>query len=149
MNTYHPPERGIIAPNSATEMAPSNAYTPPRIQTPMNKVGVGSCLATSPGVRRIPMPIVPPIVTANPKPTPRTRSSPPLLFDGFWSKDGWSLRMFGELTRVSLAELSELGFQLSQPFVSLAYAVPSIDQTGENKVQPSRELHLEVALSFH
>src|SRR5438067_8945613 len=128
MNTYHPPERGIIAPNSATEMAPSNAYTPPRIQTPMNKVGVGSCLATSPGVRRIPMPIVPPIVTANPKPTPRTRSSPPLLFDGFWLKDGWSLRVFGELTRVSLAELSELGFQLFQPRVVVTHQIARITE---------------------
>src|SRR5947207_2320856 len=99
MKTYHPPERGIIAPNSATEITPSRAYTPPRIQTPMNRVGVGSCDATSPGVRRIPMPIVPPIVTANPKPTPRTRRREPRLFDVCGLKDGPFARVFGELTR--------------------------------------------------
>src|SRR6266550_2082333 len=130
MKTYHPPERGIIAPSSATEIAPSNAYTPPRIQTPMNKVGVGSCDATSPGVRRIPIPMVPPIVTANPKPTPRTRSRPPLLFDGCWLRDGWCSRVFGELTRVSLAELSELGFQLFQPRVVVTHQVTSISEKG-------------------
>ena len=74
------------------------------------------------------MPIVPPIVTANPKPTPRTRSSPPLLFDGFWLKDGWSLRVFGELTRVSLAELSELGFQLFQPRVVVTHQIARITE---------------------
>src|SRR5437870_2816046 len=61
----------------------------------MKSFGVGSCAATSPGVRRMPMPIVPPIVTASPKPTPSTRSNAP--FDLLsptedWRSDceGWS-----------------------------------------------------------
>ena len=37
--------------------------------------GEWSCSATSPGVRRIPTPIVPPTLTARPKPRPRTRRS--------------------------------------------------------------------------
>ena len=53
----------------------------PTIQMPMKSVGVGSCFAISPGVRRMPMPIVPPIVTARPKPTPSTRSREPCCFD--------------------------------------------------------------------
>src|SRR5688500_7586099 len=47
------------------------------IQTPMYSHGSGRRAATSPGVRRIPMPIVFPIVTASPKPTPRTARSRP------------------------------------------------------------------------
>src|SRR5262249_5824993 len=43
--------------------------------------GACSCSATRPGVRRIPTPIVPPILTAKPKPTPRTRRRLPDFWD--------------------------------------------------------------------
>ena len=37
---------------------------------------VGSCAATRPGVRRMPMPSTLPMMTASPKPTPRIRKRP-------------------------------------------------------------------------
>src|SRR3954453_4691400 len=45
------------------------------IQTPRNGQRVGSCAAMSPGVRRMPAPIMFPTVTARPNVTPRTVSS--------------------------------------------------------------------------
>ena len=36
-------------PSSASESAPSSAYTPPTIHTPMNSQRDGKCVATSPG----------------------------------------------------------------------------------------------------
>src|SRR5207302_2417083 len=46
-------------------------------QTPRNNHTCGSHRAISPGVRRIPEPIVFPMMTARPKPTPSTRSKDP------------------------------------------------------------------------
>jgi hypothetical protein len=78
-NTYWPPDWATIAPGSAREIAPSSAYSPPMIHTPRNKAGLGSPAATSPGVRRIPIIIVLPMITAMPKETPNTWSSFPRL----------------------------------------------------------------------
>src|SRR5688572_5655501 len=56
-NTYCPPDRGIIAPSSARETAPSNAYRAPTTQTDTNTVVLGTFAATSLGARRIPAPM--------------------------------------------------------------------------------------------
>src|SRR5687767_11014966 len=78
-NTYCPPDRGSIAPSSASETAPSSAYTPPAIHSASTRPSLPAALAaTSPGARRIPAQIVFPIVTASPNPTPRTRSRRPV-----------------------------------------------------------------------
>ena len=71
-NTYCPPDFGIITASSAIVIAPSSAYTPPASHAPMNQTGCGSAAATSPGVRRIPTPMVLPTMIASPKATPRT-----------------------------------------------------------------------------
>src|SRR5712692_4876109 len=62
-------------------MAPSKAYNPPATQTPMNNHPLGNCWAIEPGVLTMPAPIVFPIITASPNPTPRTRSKRPRLAD--------------------------------------------------------------------
>src|SRR5215470_19047547 len=76
---YWPPLRGIIAPNSAMEEAPTRAYRPPNTHTPRNSQGWGSCRATLPGVRTMPAAIVLPMAAAMPNHTPRTCNSRPLL----------------------------------------------------------------------
>jgi hypothetical protein len=48
------------------------AYSPPMIQTERKGQNVGSCAAMSPGVRRMPAPMMLPTVTARPKVRPRT-----------------------------------------------------------------------------
>ena len=65
-----------MVPSSARETAPSRAYTPPAIHAARYHPVEGSCSATEPGVRRIPAPMVLPMVTASPNVTPSTRSSP-------------------------------------------------------------------------
>jgi hypothetical protein len=66
-----------MTPNSVRQLAPSSVYSPPAIHKKRIADGAWSCSATSPGVRRIPTPIVPPTLTARPKPRPRTRRSWP------------------------------------------------------------------------
>src|ERR1051325_116864 len=73
-NTYCPPERGIIVPSSASEIAPRSAYSPPASQMRRNGPALGTCAAILPGARNIPAAIVLPIITASPNPTPSTRS---------------------------------------------------------------------------
>src|SRR5438128_7812367 len=66
-----------MTPNSVRQLAPSSVYSPPAIHKKRIVDGAWSCSATTPGVRRIPTPIVPPTLTARPKPRPRTRRSWP------------------------------------------------------------------------
>src|SRR5882724_10225496 len=89
-----------MAPSSAMEKDPSRAYSPPITQTARKIQVVGRYFAISPGVRRIPAPMVLPMMTARPKPTPKMRSRVPreavascrlpvASFSGvgFWSED--------------------------------------------------------------
>src|SRR5437764_8631338 len=66
-----------MAPSSAMENDPSSAYNPPITQTVRKTQTEGRYFAISPGVRRIPAPMVFPMMTASPKPTPRMRSREP------------------------------------------------------------------------
>src|SRR4051812_32988331 len=70
-NTYCPPDLGSIAASSATVIAPHSEYSAPMIQTPRNQAGEGSAAATSPGVRRIPTPMVLATIIVAPNTTPR------------------------------------------------------------------------------
>src|SRR5215813_15367369 len=70
-----------MRPNSVKQLAPSNVYMPPATHNNRISNGTCSCCATKPGVRRMPTPIVPPILTAKPKPTPKTRRSRPDVSD--------------------------------------------------------------------
>ena len=65
-----------MVPSSASDTAPSSAYSPPAIHTARYSPVVGSCAATCPGVRKIPAPMVFPTMTASPNVTPSTRSRP-------------------------------------------------------------------------
>jgi hypothetical protein len=73
-----------MAPSSASDRAPSRAYAAPATQIPRNSGTDGRCAATSPGVRRIPIPMVLPMTMARPKATPSTRSRLPLVRCGGW-----------------------------------------------------------------
>src|SRR6266498_1462779 len=64
-----------MTPNSVRQLAPRRVYSPPAIHRKRIVDAECSCPATRPGVRRMPTPIVPPTLTASPKPTPRTRRS--------------------------------------------------------------------------
>src|SRR5436190_850471 len=75
-NTYCPPDCGSIAASSATVMAPQREYSAPMIQTPRNHTGEGRAAATSPGVRRMPTPMVLATIIVAPKSTPRIFNSP-------------------------------------------------------------------------
>jgi len=55
----------------------SKVRTPTSVQTSKISQTEPSCAATAPGERKIPTPIVPPMTTEMPKPTPRMRSSFP------------------------------------------------------------------------
>src|SRR5437588_2999481 len=70
-----------MTPNSVKQLAPSSVYMPPATHNKTIANGACSCSATRPGVRRIPTPTVPPILTARPKPTPKTRRSRPDVSD--------------------------------------------------------------------
>ena len=72
--TYQPPAFGIDVPNSITQSVPKKANIPPAIQVAIIHVEFGRCVATIPGARKIPTPIVPPSDAAIPKPNPRIRS---------------------------------------------------------------------------
>src|SRR4030095_13211369 len=72
--TYCPPERGSIVPSSAIDNAPRNAYKPPINQTIKNNQTFGSCVAMFPGARKMAAPMVLPMITERPKPTPRILS---------------------------------------------------------------------------
>src|SRR4029453_6507759 len=54
-----------------------SVYRPPTTHTRRTAAGDGSWPATSPGVRRMPIPSVLPTMTARPKPRPSTRRRPP------------------------------------------------------------------------
>src|SRR6266540_1279669 len=58
--------------------APNKVTTPPSSQADMKSVRVGRAAAIDPGVRRIPPPMVAPMMIASPNALPRTRS-----------RDGW------------------------------------------------------------
>jgi hypothetical protein len=51
--------------------------TPPKIHTAMIHAAFGTCAATSPGVRRMPLPMVVPITTDTANTIPNTRSKWP------------------------------------------------------------------------
>jgi hypothetical protein len=75
--TYQPPARGSMAASSLTAPLRSSVYTPPTSQIAEVSPAVPMYPATSPGVRRMPPPMVAPTPTAIPKPTPSIRSSRP------------------------------------------------------------------------
>src|SRR5690349_19122189 len=75
--TYQPPARGSMVASSFTAPLHSSVYTPPTSQIAEVSPAVPMYPATSPGVRRMPPPIVLPTPPAIPKPTPSIRSSRP------------------------------------------------------------------------
>src|ERR1700722_7439655 len=67
-----------MVPSSVTASAQKNAYIPPRTHTAITSPEFCRRDAISPGVRKMPTPIVFPMITAIPKLTPRMRSRCPL-----------------------------------------------------------------------
>ncbi len=72
-NTYTPPARGSRVLSSATASAPQMLISPNAVQSPMMTSGFGTSPAMVGGVRKIPLPIVMPTISAVPPASPMTR----------------------------------------------------------------------------
>jgi len=72
-SAYDPPDRGVIPTSSATTLAVNNANRPPATQSNTKINGSVTTSAISPGVRKIPKPMMPPMVIANENPVPSIR----------------------------------------------------------------------------
>src|SRR4026207_1259975 len=86
-----------MTPSSVKQLAPSRVYIPPAIHRRRIANGDWNCSAIRPGVRRIPTPMVPPTLTARPKPSPRTRRSWPDLSDAILFGESSALWFVGNL----------------------------------------------------
>ena len=75
MYTYGPPASGSIAPSSAKVSAPASATRPPPAQTPRIHADVGSARPTSAGVKKIPLPMMPPTTSNDADASPSSRRS--------------------------------------------------------------------------
>src|SRR6266566_10066052 len=73
--TYLPPALGWRVASSAKISAPRNAIAPPAAQATNVSHGRPSCWATSPGVRKIPVPTMIPTTMARPSQKPSDRLS--------------------------------------------------------------------------
>src|SRR6266516_782995 len=73
--TYLPPALGWRVASSAKISAPRNAIAPPAAQATKVNQGRPSCWATSPGVRKIPVPTMMPTTMARPSQKPSDRLS--------------------------------------------------------------------------
>jgi hypothetical protein len=75
MYTYAPPASGIIAPSSAYVSAPASATTPPSAHTRKTAPAVGSAFAVSAGVKKMPLPMIPPTTSSAAEKSPSSRRS--------------------------------------------------------------------------
>src|ERR1019366_6475271 len=74
--TYPPPACGSIAPSSAYVSAPASATTPPSVHTPSTHGALGRARAVSAGVKKIPLPMIPPTTSSAAEKSPSSLRSP-------------------------------------------------------------------------
>jgi hypothetical protein len=70
-----PPVSGKAAASSPSESAPHSVTAPPRIQSPIISIGLGTFCAMPAGARKMPEPIVMPTTRATELQSPRVLGS--------------------------------------------------------------------------
>src|SRR6185312_8840501 len=75
MYTYGPPACGSSAPSSAYVSAPAKPTSPPNAQIAMTQPAEGSAMAASDGVKKMPLPMIPPTTIMAAEKTPSSRRS--------------------------------------------------------------------------